>query len=138
MDGEEDEDAFSDDSAAYMEDMMMLRADGNESEAPATLGRAGAGAGAGAADSGGGGRKRAGVVSSGGSVSGAMSMEEEEEEEDEEEFSEPGEGALQDDESTLVEVRAHRIYDVMASINLFIMYGTCHLSYMVSYDSLMV
>lgn len=114
MDGDdEDEDAFSDDSAAYMEDIMMLRADRDQSEAPANSGGAGAGAGAGvggASVSDGGGGRRAGIASGGGSVSGgAVSVEEggedDEEEDDEEEFSEPGEDAPVDDETTLLEVR---------------------------------
>lgn len=91
----------------------MLQADREESEkaaaaagstAPGPGGASGAGAGAG-----GGGRRTGGGGSGrGGSVSEAFSLggdgEEEEEEDDEEEFSEPGEDALLDDESTLVEV----------------------------------
>ena len=104
---DEDQDAFSDDSAAYMEDMMMLRAEADDrngdSGAPASSG-GGAGEGTAAGGAGAGG-KRGGLASSGGSVSGAMSMEEEEE--DEEEFSEPGEEAFVDDETTLLEVRTY-------------------------------
>lgn len=83
-----DEDAFSDDSGAYMEDIMMLRANQRESEVSQGLGGGGTGSGGG-----------------GGGASSMEEVEEEEEEgEQEEEFSEPGEDTLVDDETTLAEV----------------------------------
>lgn len=101
-----DEDAFSDDSGTYMEDIMMLRADHTEQAARPDSGGTATGSRTwGGTDSsvGGGGAASSG---GGGSVSGAMSMEEEEEEE---EFSEPGEDALVDDETTLAEVNTRAV-----------------------------
>lgn len=119
---DDDEDAFSDDSGAYMEDMMMLQADRDEPGEPPDPGRSRPGGGSAGTGVDGGSRRggargevstavlgRAGGASSGSSVSGAVSMEDGEEECDdeggEEEFSEPGEDALVDDETTLAEVR---------------------------------
>ncbi|CAM9675842.1 unnamed protein product, partial [Ectocarpus sp. 12 AP-2014] len=82
-----DEDAFSDDSGAYMEDIMMLRAGQRESEVSQGLAGGGTGSGGG-----------------GGRASSMEELEEEEKEgEQEEEFSEPEEDTLVDDETTLAE-----------------------------------
>lgn len=94
--GEEDQDAFDDDSGTYMEDILMLRAGSDKDTSGVTAdggvvgGTASGGSTAGGVD---------GVA--GGSSTGAGDMDEDE---DEEEFSDPGEDALVDDESTLAEV----------------------------------
>ena len=121
---DEDQQGFSDDSDAYIEDISMLhRTDDDNAEGIGDSGggsRGGGGGGGGeswgagaAAAAGGGNGSRGSRRRSKSNARGAEDREEgrveggggdEEEEEDDEEFSDPGNDALVDDETTLAEV----------------------------------